>query len=75
MAKNNDRHFDEGRQAQGFRSQAHLDAFFAHFDHVKACGACKALDSHVLLDDGWQPTQGECAEAKRLLAIEWEGGR
>jgi hypothetical protein len=65
------RTFDAGRKAQGFTSQAHLDAFFASFDHVKSCADCHALNGYALLDDGLQPTQGECREAKRLLAIEW----
>jgi len=62
----NDREFTQARKEQGFKSQAQLDAFYAHYDHVKACEKCKALDSAVLLDDGWQPTVGECYEAKSL---------
>ena len=58
--------FTEARKRQGFRSQAQLDAFYAHYDHVEACQACKALDSYVLLDDGYQPTVGECQVAKGL---------
>ena len=61
-----DRVFNEARRRQGFRSQAQLDAFYAHYDHVEACGACKALDGYVLLDDGYQPTGGECPQAKAL---------
>lgn len=60
------RTFDAARQAQGFRSQAHLDAFFALFDHCNACKACAARDGYVELDDGMQPTQGRCDEARRL---------
>ena len=56
--------FNDARQRQGFRSQAQLDAFYAHYDHVNSCQACKALDSYVLLDDGYQPTVGECPTAK-----------
>ena len=63
------RTFDSARKAQGFRSQAHLDAFFAAFDHVRGCAACKARDGYVLLDDGYQPTEGRCDEARRLDAI------
>jgi len=59
------------RKAQGFTSQAQLDAFFARFDHMQTCTACHALDGNVILNDGMQPTVGECHEAKRLLAIEW----
>lgn len=60
--------FNEARKAQGFRSQAHLDAFFASYDHTKNCADCKAKDGGVWLDDGWQPTEGRCDEAKRLDA-------
>ena len=60
--------FDAAREAQGFRSQAHLDAFFAYCDHTEGCPACKALDGHVLLDDGYQPTAGRCAVALALDA-------
>jgi len=62
------RTFDTARQAQGFRSQAHLDSFFAAFDHAQGCADCKALDGYVLLDDGYQPTEGRCTEARRLDA-------
>ena len=58
--------FNTARQQQGFKSQAQLDAFYAHYDHVEACHACKALDGYVLLSDGYQPTMGECQEAQRL---------
>lgn len=66
MANHFGREFNEARKSQGFTSQAQLDAFFAHYDHVNCCPDCEALDSHVLLDDGWQPTKGECATAKAL---------
>ena len=33
---------------------------------VEACDACKALNGYVLLDDGYQPTGGECPQAKAL---------
>jgi len=61
-----DRVFNDARKAQGFLSQAHLDAFFAHYDHMRKCNDCNALDGFVLLDDGKQPYMGECAIAKRL---------
>jgi hypothetical protein len=63
------RTFDAARKAQGFRSQAHLDAFYAYFDHtVSCCKACSALDGYAELDDGLQPTMGQCDEARRLDA-------
>lgn len=60
------RSFDTARKAQGFRSQAHLDAFFAAFDHAAACPACSARDGYVALDDGMQPTSGRCDVARQL---------
>lgn len=67
-ATTHNRAFDTARQAQGFRSQAHLDAFFAYFDHTTGCKACAARDGFVLLDDGPQPTSGRCDEARQLDA-------
>ena len=60
--------FDAARASQGFRSQAHLDAFYAAFDHVHACSDCAARDGFVALDDGMQPTSGRCDVAGRLDA-------
>lgn len=62
------RSFDAAREAQGFRSQAHLDSWFAYFDHTENCATCAALDGHVMLDDGNQPTAGRCAAAVALNA-------
>lgn len=67
--------FDAARKAQGFLSQAHLDAFYAYFDHVQNCADCKARDGYVLLDDGYQPTTGMCDEAHRLDALVTAAGR
>ena len=61
------RTFDAARKAQGFESQAHLDAFFAHYDHMKGCADCKALDGDMFLsDNSRQPFLGECPAAKNL---------
>jgi hypothetical protein len=65
---NIDRTFDTARKAQGFSSQAHLDAFFALFDHTAGCKACASRDGYIHLDDGMQPTSGRCDEARRLDA-------
>ncbi len=64
-----DRQFTPARQAQGFTSQAQLDAFYAQYDHTRTCPDCQALNGYALLSDGWQPTQGECSTAKRLLSV------
>lgn len=66
MTKTFTRQFDQHRKAQGFSSQAQLDAFFAHYDHVSNCADCAKLDGYVLLSDGYQPTQGECESAQAL---------
>lgn len=66
--------FDAGRKAQGFKSQAHLDAFYRAYDHSSSCAACKALDGYALLDDGYQPTSGRCPEGRRLdelARVDW----
>lgn len=63
------RTFNAARLAQGFRSQAHLDAFFAVSVHVASCAECAARDGYVELDDGIQPTSGRCPEAQRLEAL------
>lgn len=57
--------FTQSRRDQGFKSQAHLDAFFAHYDHTKACGEC-GPGRAVPLDDGMQPTFRECDAALSL---------
>lgn len=54
------------RIAQGFRSQAHLDAFYAAFDHTSACPVCSSEAGMVALDDGPQPVMGRCAEGLAL---------
>lgn len=61
--------FTEQRKAQGFKSQAHLDAFYAYYDHTQTCAECQKPGRGMLLDDGWQPTLNRCAEAVRLQAI------
>lgn len=61
------RTFTTERAAQGFRDQAHLDAFFAHHDHVKACPVCSRVGGAMPLDDGMQPFMDECPEGRRLF--------
>lgn len=65
-----DRIFDDGRKAQGFRDQAHLDAFFRHLDHQRACPVCSSIGGYVPFDDGMQPVGGLCDEG-RALAVDW----
>ncbi len=60
--------FDAARHAQGFRSQAHLDAFFRSYDHGKACPVCSTVAGYVELSDGPQPYLGQCDEGRRLFA-------
>ena len=65
------RTFTEARRRQGFRSQSHLDAFYAHLDHVQTCDECGAPGPAVWLDGSasWQPTVHECDEGARLYQI------
>jgi hypothetical protein len=60
------RTFNQARKAQGFSSQAHLDAFYRHFDHIENCPECQKPGSGVLLDDGFQPTMNRCDLAQEL---------
>lgn len=64
-----DRTFNTARKAQGFRDQAHLDAFYAYFDHVHECAECQKPGPPMPLDDGMQPTHQLCDEARRLDAL------
>ena len=66
-----ERVFTAARQAQGFRSQAHLDAFYVAYDHVKACGECGLPAPAMWLagSASWQPAETRCAGARRLDAI------
>jgi histidinol phosphatase-like enzyme len=62
------RAFDAQRQAQGFRSQEHLDAFYVAYDHQKACSECGKPAPAMWLEGSasWQPTMTVCAEGRRL---------
>ena len=64
------RRFTEARKAQGFRSQGHLDAFFAAYDHGKTCAECSQPGLSVWLegDASWQPTMGRCSAGRALDA-------
>ena len=66
-----ERAFTAARQAQGFRSQAHLDAFYVAYDHVQGCGECGLPAPAMWLEGSasWQPTETRCAESRRLDAI------
>jgi len=63
------RTFDAARKAQGFKSQAHLDAFMRYFDHTQDCPECQKPGRGILLDDGFQPTMNRCAVALDLQRI------
>jgi hypothetical protein len=59
---------NDARQAQGFRSQAHLDAFYAAYDHTKRCGPCNEPGPAMWLegDASWQPTVSRCTVGREL---------
>ena len=65
------RAFDAARRKQGFRSQAHLDAFFRAHDHARGCSECSRVGGYFELDDGMQPYMGRCDEGRRLDAASW----
>lgn len=65
------RDFNEARRKQGFKSQEHLDAFYAAYDHQRGCPVCSTVSGSVWVVDGWQPTLGRCEEARRLDAIQF----
>ena len=67
--KPDERTLTPGRIRQGFKSQAHLDAFYAGYDHGKTCPACNLPGEPVEVDDGMQPTMARCAEGRRLDAV------
>ena len=60
--------FNDDRRRQGFKSQPHLDAFYAYVDHTVACAECNRPGKPVLLSDGYQPTLRRCHTAKLLSA-------
>lgn len=61
--------WDAQRKAQGFRSQAHLDAFYVHVDHERACSECGQPGPAAWLegDASWQPTSAQCATGRALF--------
>lgn len=64
------RSFTEKREAQGFKSQAHLDAFYAYYDHAYGgCNDCGQESGGAWIDDCFQPAIKICAEGRRLQAI------
>jgi len=60
------RTFNAARRDQGFKSQQHLDAFFAAYDHSHSCPECLKPGTPVAIDDGMQPTMNRCSEGMRL---------
>jgi hypothetical protein len=71
MTKAFGRDFNQARQQQGFRSQAHLDAFYRHYDHTCQCAECQQPGPSVAIDDGFQPTQNRCDVARTLETEMW----
>ena len=63
------RTFDDNRKRQGFRDQAHLDAFFRYLDHTKACPECQKPGPVAWLSDGPQPTRNECSTGIELYIL------
>lgn len=63
------REFTPARQAQGFRSQAHLDAFYRHYDHTHACVDCGQPGPVYDAPDGPQPTVTVCPVGQALSEL------
>jgi len=61
--------FTESRKLQGFRSQGHLDAWFAAYDHANTCPDCQGT-SYAECHDGLQPVSIRCPKWKELDQIE-----
>lgn len=63
--------FDAQRQADGFRSQAHLDAFYRYYDHATACSECGQPGEPTWLNSAasWQPTVTHCPTGHRLQRL------
>jgi hypothetical protein len=59
------------RRAQGFVSQAHLDAFYRAYDHRRACAVCSRIAGVAPVFDGMQPYTEICAEGLALERASW----
>lgn len=65
--------FDAARKAQGFKSQEHLDAFYAYHDHSKQ-ECCQHFEQQVIggsFDWSCYAVQQLCAEGQRLQQL-WD---
>lgn len=60
------RTFNQSRKEQGFKNQAHLDAFFRAYDHDKECPVCSKIAGYGQVDDGVQPYMGQCSTGLKL---------
>jgi len=59
--------WDDARKAQGFRSQAHLDAFYRASDHQRECTGCGPGPAMWLEGSAsWQPAMRLCATGRQL---------
>lgn len=65
-----ERNFTETRKNQGFKSQAHLDAFFTVYDHTSKCEVCTKIAGYIDIGDGMQPYAARC-EIGTALEKEW----
>ena len=63
------REYTAERKQQGFRSQAHLDAWYAAYDHGNTCPDCQGT-RYVELWDGLQPVAVRCQQWVELDKID-----
>lgn len=69
--------FTPARMAQGFRDQAHLDAFYVYYDHVQAgraagtsgCGCGQPGPATETTDGGVQPSETVCQQGMFLFLL------
>lgn len=69
----NPRHYGQSRREQGFRSQAHLDAFYASLDHDETCTDCRRT-TIVTHDDDQQGIVVSCPVAHELYLASLAAG-
>lgn len=60
------RKFTDARKKQGFRSQEHLDAFYAVYDHENACQECQTPGGVLVTWDCEYQTYKRCDVIKGL---------
>ena len=66
MSRAHGRELTAERREQGFKSQKHLDSFYAAFDHTSTCPVCSKIGGYAPYDDGMQPYMDRCDTGREL---------